>query len=131
MKKECLFTPEQKQVVVEYASEFQRFFASRGYLKSSTPSSVYMFRRGFAGTPVQRPAAQLGVLFAYYIITKNYDYFKKNRQHNYQKYLTNIPHSSWCGFAYYIWQSLQDLQSDEEVQIFFEELHEQIILKYS
>ena len=129
MKKECLFTPEQKQIVIENVSEFCKFFADKKWKKAWTHSIAYEFRRNFEEKPVQRSSAQLGVLFAYYIITQNYDYFKKNRQHSYQKYFTNAPVESWSAFAHYIWQSIKELQSDDEVQVFCEELCYKIISK--
>jgi len=129
MKNECLFTPEQKQVVIGSISEFGKFFADKNWKKAWTHSISYEFRRNFIKNAVNQPSAQLGVLFAYYIAVQNYDYFKKNRQCNYQKYFTNTPATSWSAFAYYIWQSLQKLQSDDEVQVFFDELCYKIISK--
>jgi len=126
MKNECLFTPEQKQVVIQEYSKFGDFFARQGLLTSWTTYAAYQQTRNFTKKPITKPAHQLGVLFAYYIITKNINYFKQNRQHNYKQYFTNKASNSWAGFAYYIVQNLENASSDEEVEMFFESLYKKL-----
>ena len=125
MKKQYLYTEAQKQVVCEKSYYFGRFFAKEPhkFLRYWLKDNEREFKKNLATKDFTKQAHQLGVLFAYHITICNIDYFKKNRTFDFNQYFTNIPTKSWAGFAYYIFQSLQGLKTDAEVQYFFEELY--------
>jgi len=128
MKKECLFTPEQKQILIQkqIAFAFGKFFASMGFLTSWAKHHQTEFENRLKNRPIKHKSNQLGILFAYYIATKNFNYFAKNRQFDYDLYFCSVTSKGWSGFAYYIFQSLKMLNSDDEVFVFFEELYNRI-----
>lgn len=123
MKKECLFTAEQKQVVIDKAYEFGKFFAKKGFIDNWAKSTQTDFESRLKNRPVKHQSKQLGILFAYNIITNNFDYFVKNRTFDFERYFASEVQKGWGGFAHYITKTLEELQSDEEVQCFFEELY--------
>ena len=127
MKKECLFTPKQKQVVVDKSYEFGKFFANKDFIDNWEKPSQTEFENRLKNRPVKSQSKQLGILFAYNIIKKDFDYFIKNRKFDFDKYFSSKTQKGWSGFAYYIFQTLKELQSDEEVQYFFEELYNTIL----
>lgn len=126
MKKQCLYTPAQKQVVAEKSCNFGKFFARQKFINNWTQSTINKFRNHFPKKDFTKEAYQVGVLFAYYITIQNIDYFKKNRTFDFSQYFTNSPTTSWAGFAYYIFQSLQKFKTDAEVECFFEKLYNTI-----
>lgn len=126
MKKQCLFTAEQKQVVIENDYEFGKFFASKGFLTSWAKHHQTEFTNRLKNRSIKNQSSQLGVLFAYYISIKDFHYFIKNKTFDYNKYFTSSASTGWAGFAYYIFQSLQELKTDIEIQYFFEELYNTI-----
>jgi len=118
-----LYTPAQKQVVSEKTCNFGKFFARKKFINNWTQNTKNKFINDFPKKDFTKKAYQLGVLFAYYITIQNIDYFKKNRTFDFSQYFTNSPTTSWAGFAYDIFQSLQELKTDDEVQCFFETLY--------
>ena len=126
MKNEFLFTPEQKQVVIKNAYEFGKFFAKMNFLTSWAKHHQTEFTNRLKNRSIKNQSSQLGILFAYYISIKNFDYFIKNKTFDYNRYFTIQTSTGWAGFAYYIFQSLQELKTDIEIQYFFEELHNTI-----
>lgn len=126
MKKECLFTQGQKQVVLDNAMEFGQFFTNKNLRKQSyTNADINNFENCLKRKIVCQ-SSQLGILFGYYIATKNFNYFIEKRTFDFRKYIKQNPTTGWSGFANYIFQSLQELKSDAEVQYFFEELYHTI-----
>lgn len=130
MKKQCLFTPEQKQILLEYncdiACKFGRFFWKNGFLEHWTQSDIVAFKSKLKNNPILSNGKQLGILFAYHISTKNIDYFIKNRTYDFQKYFSIKTSKGWNGFAYYIYEQLQKMQNEQEIREFFENLYNKI-----
>ena len=127
MKNECLFTPEQKQVVIKNAFDFGKFFARKSFLISYAKHHETEFKNRLKNRPTKNQSSQLGILFAYYIATKNWHYFVKNKHFDYSRYFSSKKTSTgWSGFACYIFQSLKELQTDKKIEYFFEELYSKV-----
>jgi hypothetical protein len=126
MKKEYLFTERQKQIVINNSYEFGKFFSNNNLRnKSYTPSDVSNFKNCLKRNIICQ-SSQLGILFAYHIATKNFDYFIEKQTFDFRKYIKNDPTTGWSGFANYIFQSLQKCNTDKEVKFVFEELYYKI-----
>ena len=126
MKKECLFAPEQKQVVIANAYDIGKFFVSKGLLTSWAKHHQTEFINRLKNRSIQRQSSQLGILFAYHISIKDFDYFVKNKTFDYNRYFTSVATTGWTGFAYYMFQIMQKSESDLECQKAFEELYNTI-----
>ena len=92
MQKQDLFTPEQKKVVVGKHYEFGLYFSTKNWL---TNWGKYQNRASFK-VRLENPiiinaSAQLGILFAYHIATKNYEYFIQNRKNHFDQYFSKKP----------------------------------------
>ena len=129
MKKECLFTAEQKQVVIENYYEFGKYFDRKNLIKDWSQTSQTEFCNRLKNRPVKNQSKQLGILFAYHIITKNYDYFINNKTFDFQRYFTMSAAKGWSGFVYFIFQELKKLQTAEEVTVFFDNLYDELFNK--
>lgn len=126
--KKCLFTPEQKEVVIDNAYEFGKFFAKKQFIKAWTPSFRNEFKKNL-NKVVKNQSRQLGILFAYHISIKNFDYFIQNRSFDFERYFTSLPTTGWAGFTYWLFNEFQKLETNKEIIEFFEKLHEEIFFK--
>ena len=130
MKKEYLFTPEQKQYFIQdecyIGCKFGKFMSSNGFLDSWTQSNINSFKGKFQNKPIINKGKQLGILFAYNIAIKNVDYFIQNRTYDFARYFSKKTTKGWNGFAYYIFEQLQKMESEQDVREFFEILYNKI-----
>ncbi len=129
MKNECLFTPEQKQVVIDNCLYFGEYFAQNGLKKHFAPYMRTKFKTDSAKN-MKTKSSQLGILFAYYLIKKDFQYFIDNKNTRFDFYFSNTSTNGWCGFAYKISQHLKELKSDDEILTFVNNLHKQILNKF-
>jgi hypothetical protein len=128
MKKKCLFTAEQKEVVVENYWYFGKYFADNGFIDAWSRAFQSDFRYRLEKFPVKHQSKQLGILIGYYIYTKDYDYFISNKEFDYGIYITKTSFKGWAGFANKVIGIFQQCSSDEEIKSCIDTLHIEIFL---